>query len=421
MTADRPSALRGRRGTPLRAALAAVTTLVVLAVAAAPARATQDEPELREPREALEAALTCPDVLDAEDREPVLLVHGTGAVARENFDWNLRPQLRADGFDVCTVDLPTRALADIQVAAEYVVHAVRAIHDAGGRPVDVAGHSQGGLEPRWAMAWWPSTRAQIDDLVTFASPHDGTLAAEAACAGTVCWPAVHQMRPGSDFLIALWAREDLADVDVTSMGSVMDELVQPPETIELPGAVNVLLQDVCPARPVTHVSIVADAVAYALAVDAFGSRGAADVDRLPGDVCLQALVDEASPEHVLDPEAAGEYRDGSFVDPAIPRLLLTREEPELADYAAEGREQDPDDGEAGTDPGARPSDDEPSRQPGHRRAGDGAAAADPAGGAADGRVLPATGGGAVLAGAAALWGATSLAGAAGLGRPTRRR
>lgn len=323
-----------RRRHPVLVAALATAALTVPASAAAGA----EEPPLSEPPEALEEALDCPETFEARDREPVLLVHGTGAPARENFGWNLLPQLRAGGFDVCTVDLPTRALADIQVAAEYVVHAVRAIHGTSGLAVDVAGHSQGGLEPRWAMAWWPSTKELIDDVVTFASPHDGTSSADALCAGTACWPAVHQMRPGSDFLTALWDREDLGGVDATSLGSVMDELVQPPETIELPGAANVILQDVCPARPVTHVSIVADAVAYELTLDAFLTDGHADPSRMPADVCQRLWIDEASPAFLLDSDTASGYREGSWMDSEALTTVLTTEEPPLAPYAADDDE-----------------------------------------------------------------------------------
>lgn len=425
----RGSAVPGHVPRPTIGLLVGLAAVVVLLATGSSAQAAPGEPELREPSDALDEALSCPERFEATDREPVLLVHGTGPVARENFGWNLLPQLRADGFDVCTVDLPTRALADIQVASEYVVYAVRTIHAATGRPVDVAGHSQGGLEPRWAMAWWPSTRDQIDDLVTFASPHDGTLAADAACAGTMCWPAVHQMRPGSQFLAALWAQEDLGAVDVTSLGSRMDELVQPPETIELPGAANIHLQDVCPARPVTHISIVADAVAYALTVDAFTSPGPADVSRLPEDICLETFIDEASPEHLLDPDALGEYLDGSFVDPEIPRSLLTSEEPEIADYAKAAQQPEPDerpDGDERSDDAEPPRDGE-QPEDGDPRA-DGEQPDEPAPDAIDApddepaaEVLPVTGGGATLLAAAALASALALKGAVGIGRPARRR
>jgi triacylglycerol lipase len=396
--------------------LLAVTVGMAVALSlSAPAAHGAQEPPLSEPVEALDEALDCPESFEATGREPVLLVHGTGAVGRENFGWNLVPQLRADGFDVCTVDLPTRALADIQVAAEYVVHAVRVIHGATGRRVDVAGHSQGGLEPRWALAWWPSTRDLIDDVVTFAAPHDGTVAADAACAGGPCWPAVHQMRPGSDFLTALWRQEDLSAVHVTSMGSHHDELVQPPSTIELPGASNILLQDVCPGRPVTHVSIVADAVAYELALGAFLGDGPADPGDLPADACLRTWIDETSPHHLLDPDGTDGYRDGSFLDPEIPGSLLTSEEPELADYAADHEDggasaSGPEDGEEGAAAGTSVSrDDAAAVEVGGL---DEPVLAAPAG-AGDG-ALPATGGGAAALGAA-------LMAVAGAGLARRRR
>jgi triacylglycerol lipase len=401
-------------GGSLRSRLALVAALAGAALALSVSAAAAGEPPLSEPPEALDQALDCPETFEAQDREPVLLVQGTGPTPRENFGWNLLPQLRADGFDVCTVELPTRALADIQIAAEYVVHGVRAIHDASGLQVDIAGHSQGGLEPRWAMAWWPSTKELIDDVVTFASPHDGTIAADVACATGPCWPAVHQMRPGSDFLTALWAQEDLAGVDVTSLGSVMDELVQPPETIELPGASNILLQDVCPGRVVTHLSIVADAVAYELTRQAFLADGSADPSELPDDICQRLFIDEASPAFLLDPDTTSGYLEGSFLDPDVVTTLLTTEEPPLADYAtadddASGEEQPADaEQDAETDPeGEQDPDPEGEREPGsddvagvaEPAPGDGGAsgtsAGDPVTAAA---ALPATGGSAAVLG-----------------------
>jgi hypothetical protein len=47
------------------------------------------------------------------------------------------------GIDVCTVDLPDRALTDIQVSAEYVVYAVRHMREHYHSKVDILGHSQG--------------------------------------------------------------------------------------------------------------------------------------------------------------------------------------------------------------------------------------------------------------------------------------
>jgi triacylglycerol lipase len=340
---------RTRRTRRSRHGVASLATAALAGVLAFPAGAgaSTSEPELQVDRDQLQASMECPEDFVDEERNPVLLVHGTGPTPRENFGWNLLPQLDADGFDVCTVELPDRALGDIQLASEYVVHAVREIHERSGQEVDVAGHSQGGLEPRWAMAWWPSTRELIGDLVTFASPHHGTVVTDVACAASRCWPAVHQMRPGSRFLEALHAQEDLGGVAVTSLGSNHDELVQPPTTIELDGAANIVLQDVCPGRPVTHVSIVADAVAYTLLLDAFEHDGPADPDRLPGDVCTSTLIDEAGPEDLVTVDTLLNFLEGTALDPDVPRSLLTDEEPELAPYAAAAQE----DGETAEDEG----------------------------------------------------------------------
>jgi triacylglycerol lipase len=337
----------------------AMTGAAVLALQPGVA-AADAEPELQVEREELQAAMDCPDTFADEGRNPVLLVQGTGPTPRENFGWNLLPQLTADGFDVCTVELPMRALGDIQVAAEYVVHGLREVHERSGQRVDVAGHSQGGLEPRWALAWWPSTRELLGDLVTYASPHHGTVVTDVACAASHCWPAVHQMRPGSAFLEALHAQEDLSGLSVTSLGSVMDELVQPPTTIDLEGASNIILQDVCPGRPVTHLSIVADAVAYDLMLDAFEHEGPADPGRLADDACLQTMIEEAGPHDLLTIDSLLGYTDGSSFDPSIPQSLFTDEEPELAPYAAAAQEDDAPAADEETHPADEGEDDEGS-------------------------------------------------------------
>jgi triacylglycerol esterase/lipase EstA (alpha/beta hydrolase family) len=47
-------------------------------------------------------------------------------------------------------------LNDIQVSSEYVARAVQLMHRKTGEKVDVLGHSQGGLQPRWAIRFFPS-------------------------------------------------------------------------------------------------------------------------------------------------------------------------------------------------------------------------------------------------------------------------
>src|SRR5215217_7979809 len=158
--------------------LAVVGALVGAAMAApAPVGAATHEPVYHVPRADLKAALHCPATF-ISNRQPVLLVHGTFAHGQENYGWNYLPELGERGFDACYVDLPNRAVDDIQLASEYVVFALRKIHNLTGKRVDILGHSQGGLEPRWALRWWPSLQTITSDLVTIATPNHGTGSAQ---------------------------------------------------------------------------------------------------------------------------------------------------------------------------------------------------------------------------------------------------
>ncbi|MGH2767965.1 MAG: esterase/lipase family protein, partial [Actinomycetota bacterium] len=247
---------RSRR--PLRRALLVSLALVALALPL-PASAHAD-PLLSVPPAHLAGALSCPEVFSHPDREPVLLVHGTFATGEENWSWNYGLALPTLGFDVCTLDLPNRALDDIQVSAEYVVHAIRTVAARAGRPVDVLAISQSGLEARWAVRWWRSARRSVDDLVMLATPNHGTLLVNATLVvtGGWCFPACLQMRQGSAFIAALNAGDETpGKIDYTSVYSLTDELVYPaaPQpTAALEGASNILVQDLCPGRPVEHVA-----------------------------------------------------------------------------------------------------------------------------------------------------------------------
>ena len=117
-------------------------------VALDPATAAEG-PALSVADDRLASSLSCPGRF-AEGREPVLLVHGTATNSHDTWSWNYLRAVPAFGVSVCTVELPDRALGDIQVSAEYVVHAIRAVSAASGKRVDVIGHSQGSLEPGWA-------------------------------------------------------------------------------------------------------------------------------------------------------------------------------------------------------------------------------------------------------------------------------
>lgn len=271
-------------------------SLLLQMLLARPAPASAD-PAYSVAERRLAAAVSCPVEMTSVDREPVLLVHGTATTTEDTWSASWLSDVPALGFDVCTVDLPDFALNDIQTAAEYVVYAIRAVSTRAGRPVDVVGHSQGGLEIRWALRWWRSLRPLVDDAVLLATPNHGASGADTLCPGA-CAPAVHQQKSTSRFLDAINSLDETpGDVDYTNVYTLFDELVQPVvpvATSATTGASNVLVQDLCPGRPVHHVGMVYDAVVFAVALDALVHDGAADVRRFDPATCAKATMDGVS-------------------------------------------------------------------------------------------------------------------------------
>ncbi|HVT20260.1 MAG TPA: alpha/beta fold hydrolase [Mycobacteriales bacterium] len=235
------------------------------------------------------AALHCPARFDS-GREPVLLVHGTGLNADESWSWNYAQALPGRGYDVCSLDLPGFAMGDIQVSADYVRYAVTHIAARTHRKVEVITHSQGGMEARWAVRWFPRVRRDVDDLIMLASPNHGIAAADVCAAAGSCWPAVWQMAGSSRFLAALNRGDETPGaVSYTNVFSRTDELVEPSSTVPMRGAANIAIQDIC-LRPVHHAGLLTDSVAWALVLDALTHRGPADADRIPATVCAEPFA-----------------------------------------------------------------------------------------------------------------------------------
>lgn len=256
-------------------------------------------PKLRVPKAALASALTCPTQFEHRDRDVVLLVHGTAVTAEEHWGWNYAKHLPATGRDVCAVALPDRALGDIQVAAEYVVAAVRALSRTH-RSVDVIGHSQGSVVPRWAITWWPDVRKSVDDAILLAGPNHGTAVADVACAAGSCAPAVWQMRTDAELIAALNRGDETpGEVSWSSIYSLTDELVQPASTAVLDGAANVAIQDLCPGRPVHHAGLNSDPVVWELVLATLDAPGAVDPSGFDPTTCLQPWYPSATAADVV--------------------------------------------------------------------------------------------------------------------------
>jgi triacylglycerol lipase len=285
------------------------------------------------PKEKMDEALECRrgdelsphgvGALDGSGRKhPVLLVHGTGITRGQSWQWNYWPLLNERGWEVCWVRLPKGALADIQVSSEYVARAVARMHRRTGERIDVIGHSQGGLQPRWAIKWFPAGRF-VADYIGLASPNHGTQVADVSSNLTDCFEACWQMRTDSNFIEALnrGGHETPGPINYTNVYTQFDELVQPVGTQELDGGKNYLVQDICPGRPVDHLAILGDYVTFRLVLDALKNPGPALRERAFDDQAAACTRDRMpgageEPDGLLD--LADFENDGSSSDAEPP-------------------------------------------------------------------------------------------------------
>jgi len=284
--------------------------------------ASSEDPALSIPDTALD--LDCPGGVDGSDHEPVLLVHGTGATGEENWGRNYSHFLAALGYPVCIVDLPNRALGDMQVSAGHLILAVRRMAADSNKKVDIVGHSQGGLVGRWALRWSPQTRSLVDDLVTLGSPHHGT--------GEPIFrtPALLQMKRASMFLKALNSvDETYGDASYTSIWGYEEEENKSPDgkpSSYLDGASNLPVQEVCQGRRVGHLELVTDPAVMAMVLDALSQPGPADKSRMGSAPC--------SANYTLE---IGLVEGTTFVLGLTTGVLFSPalKEPDLAPYAAQ--------------------------------------------------------------------------------------
>src|SRR5204863_8968266 len=114
------------------------------------AGAAAGEPRVTEAQRRLIAALTCHSDVGARHSAPILVVPGTGSDGSQVYALG-RGAFDSIGRRVCTVSLPDRATADLQVSVQYVVYAIRTLSRGTRRPIAVAGISQGGLLARLAL------------------------------------------------------------------------------------------------------------------------------------------------------------------------------------------------------------------------------------------------------------------------------
>jgi pimeloyl-ACP methyl ester carboxylesterase len=186
--------------------------------------------------------------------------------------------------------LPGSAMADIQVAGEYIVYSIRTMHQLAGRRISIVGHSQGGMVSRWALRFWPDTRPLVDDLVGLAPSNHGTLDAGPMC-DLGCAPAIWQQRNNARFIAALNSgQETLPGISYTVVYTRTGSVVTP--NFDTTGSssphsggaaiTSGAIQDVCPLDLAEHVSV--------------GTYDkTADPKRVPRSVCVKPLQPGVNP------------------------------------------------------------------------------------------------------------------------------
>ena len=215
--------------------------------------------------------------------QPVILVHGTFADMSDSWQ-ALSPLLYDNGYCVFALNygsfdgsgaLGIYATGPIERSAEELSAFVNRVLEAtGAAQVDLVGHSQGGMMPRYYLKFLGGA-SKVDTLVGLApSNHGTTLGGLATLAeffgaqgliGAPC-PACEQQLAGSSFLANLNSGGDtVPGVSYTVIESANDEVVTPYTSAFLSGSevTNITLQRQCILDQGEHLSMPYDHIADA--------------------------------------------------------------------------------------------------------------------------------------------------------------
>ncbi|HEX4009345.1 MAG TPA: alpha/beta fold hydrolase [Solirubrobacteraceae bacterium] len=219
----------------------------------------------------------------ASHPRPVILVHGTFEDMADNWQ-ALSPLLYDNGYCVFALNYGSYAgsgLAGVDAtgpiessASQLAAFVKKVLAATGARQVDMVGHSQGGMMPRYYLRFLGGA-PYVHTLVGLApSNHGTTLDGFFTLAGDVpgadaflaeC-PACQEQAAGSPFITALNAGGDtVPGVHYTVIESENDEVVTPYQSAFLtgPDVTNIDLQKQCSLDQGEHLSMAYDHIADA--------------------------------------------------------------------------------------------------------------------------------------------------------------
>lgn len=201
---------------------------------------------------------------------PVLLVPGYGGDGSSLT--GLAAALRSAGRQVVIVPMVGDGTGDLGAQAEHLGQVADQAASAAHAPsVDVVGYSAGGVVARlWVREDGGDALARR--VLTLGSPQHGTSQAALGqqLAGS-CPVACEQLVPGSDLLRRLNAGDETPDgPQWATIRSTADQVVTPVDSAALEGALNIVIQDICPAATTSHPGLPGDPVVLAALATVLG-------------------------------------------------------------------------------------------------------------------------------------------------------
>ena len=230
------------------------------------------------------AAATCTP--SAAHPYPVVLVPGT--FENQSMWTAVAPQIRAAGYCVFSLSYGNNATGDIPTSAGQLGAFVdQVLAQTGAAKVDLVGHSQGGMMPRYWMKF-NGGAAKVDDLVGIAPSNHGTTNPLAKPAAPFCL-ACAQQAAGSTFITNLNAGGDIqSGPSYTVISTRYDEVVTPFGSQALSGpasqVTNIVLQNRRPFDISEHLTIPDDPVTLRWVLNALGRPGPANPSFRPSCV-----------------------------------------------------------------------------------------------------------------------------------------
>jgi triacylglycerol lipase len=200
---------------------------------------------------------------------PVLLIPGYGGslVALES----LQRKLVAAGRQAVIVPAIGDGTGDLTAQARKVQSVAKGLVAGGAPSVDVVGYSAGGVVARIWIGQLGGG-GLVRRVVTLGSPHHGTSVAQlgALVAPASCPVACRQLIPDSDLLSSL--PETPAGPVWTSLWTTADDVVTPPDSARLAGALDFPLQQVCSDDRSGHGQLPTDPLVVGIVLRALGTN-----------------------------------------------------------------------------------------------------------------------------------------------------